>query len=73
MAPGNVKPLYPVFKTLSEQHGLVEVATMLYEQWVVEGDKNLLEAGDYDMNWPMHPVGKSFKLELHNLTESTAL
>ena len=52
---------------------MVEVATMLFEQGVVEGPKDLLEVGDYDMRWALRPLGKGFKLELHNLTESTAL
>lgn len=56
------------------EHGYAEVGTMLYELGVVEGDKELLEVDDkdgYDMDWPLKAGTRL--LELHNLTETTAL
>lgn len=52
---------------------------MLYELGVVEEDKALLETedGDSEADWPTWPVkiaaDGSVVLELHDLTQSTAL
>lgn len=72
-------PFYWNTQTVSEK-GYKEVSTMLYELGVVEADLELLETeddGDSKADWPMWPLkiaaDGSVVLELHDLTQSTAL